>query len=413
MKFIKKILRKIMSQQNYEEYWKLTNAFTDYNGKKFLDTLAVCINFIDEFRDEPYSEEKYSRLQLEVEKVNPINLISIRKSINQLVKMGFINSFLLSYHPQAKEYVEARTNKKRETLLSKIIYSNSSFNRAVNNESSIKQINFLIQTLIEKGKLSKEEIIALMLVDIEKHKRPFITEIELQEYVAEARKIGFIERKYNQVGYLYNILGKLDDLVFINDDLYFKEDAQQIFGEDLTTTKKRDPYLHRLYKNQLQEECEEVYGKPLCVLEKLAYPVLIASHIKPFIQSDETEAYDPNNGLLLSRTMDSLFDLKYISFTDEGKMISSHIKPFIQSDETEAYDPNNGLLLSRTMDSLFDLKYISFTDEGKMIFSKRISDDVKEFWKDYHLEPTILNDKRKNYLAFHRNLMTSIDKILN
>ena len=33
---------------------------------------------------------------------------------------------------------------------------------------------------------------------------------------------------------------------------------------------------------------------------KLAYPVLIASHIKPFIQSDETEAYDPNNGLLLA-----------------------------------------------------------------------------------------------------------------
>lgn len=355
-----------MSQQNYEAYWKLTNAFTDYNGKKFLDTLAVCINFIDEYIGEEYSEEKYSRLQVEVEKVNPINLISIRKSINQLVKMGFINTFLLSYHPQAKEYVEARTNKKRETLLSKIIYSNSSFNRAVNNESSIKQINFLIQTLIEKGKLSKEEIIALMLVDIEAHKRPFITETELQEYVTEARKIGFIERKYNQVSYLYNILGKLDNLVFVKDDLYFKEAAQQIFGEDLTTiTKKRDPYLHRLYKNQLQEECEEIYGKPMCVLEKLAYPVLIASHIKPFIQSDDTEAYDPNNGLLLSRTIDSLFDLKYISFTDDGKMI----------------------------------------------FSKRISDDVKEFWKDYKLEPTILNDQRKNYLAFHRNLMTSIDKI--
>jgi len=356
-----------MSEQNYEEYWKLTNAFTDYNGKKFLDTLAVCINFIDTYSDEPYSEDKYSRLQLEIEKVNPINLISIRKSINQLVKMGFINSFLLSYHPQAREYVEARTNKKRETLFSKIIYSNSSFNRTVNNESSIKQINFLIKTLIEKGKLSKEEIIALMLVDIQEHNKPFITEIELQEYLAEARKIGFIERKYNQIAYLYNILGKLDDLVFVNDDLYFKEDAQQIFGEDLTSiTKKRDPYLHRLYKNQLQEECEEVYGKPMCVLERLAYPVLIASHIKPFFQSDDTEAYDPNNGLLLSRTIDSLFDLKYISFTDEGKMI----------------------------------------------FSNRIPADVKEFWKDYHLEPTILNDKRKNYLEFHRNLMSSIDNIL-
>src|SRR5690606_23791865 len=172
--------------------------------------------------------------------------MSIRKLINQLVKLVFSNSFLVSYHPQAKEYIEARTNKKRETLLCKIIYSNSSFNRAVNNESSIKQINFLIQTLIEKGKLSKAEIIALMLVDIEAYKKPFITEIELSEYVKEAKEIGFLERKYNQIGYLYNLLGKLDDLVFVKEDLYFKEDAEQIFGEDLKAiTKRRDPYLHR------------------------------------------------------------------------------------------------------------------------------------------------------------------------
>lgn len=354
-----------MTKQNYEDYWKLTNAFTDYNGKKFLDTLTVCINFIDKFVNEPYSEDKYHRLQIEVKKVNPINEISIRKSINQLVKMGFINSFLISYHPQTKEYIEAKTNRKRETLLSKVIYSNSSFNRAVNNESSIKQINFLIQTLIEKGKLSKEEIIALMLVDIEKHRESFIKSDELQNYVNEANKIGFIKRKYNQIGYLYNILSKLDDLVFVKDDLYFKEDAEQIFGEDLAiTTKKRDPYLHRLYKNQLQEECEEIYGKTVCVLEKLSYPVLIASHIKPFINSNEDEVYDPNNGLLLSKTIDSLFDLKYISFSNEGNII----------------------------------------------FSKRISSDVMEFWKNYKIEKTILNDKRKQYLQYHRELMSKRDE---
>ena len=33
-----------MPQQNYEEYWKLTNAFTNYNGKKFLDTLIEQYN---------------------------------------------------------------------------------------------------------------------------------------------------------------------------------------------------------------------------------------------------------------------------------------------------------------------------------------------------------------------------------
>lgn len=356
-----------MSEQNYEEYWKLTNAFTNYNGKKFLDTLDVCVKFIDNFNNESYSEKKYKRLQLEIKKVNKINLISIRKSINQLVKMGFINSFLVSYHPQAKDYIEAKTNKKRETLLSKIIYSNSSFNRAVNKVSSIKQINFLIQTLIEKGKLSKEEIIALMLVNIEEYNASFIKSEELQEYLKKAKKIGFIERKYNQISYLYNILSKLDDLVFVKDDLYFKEDANQIFGENLKTiTKKRDPYLHRLYKNQLKEESEELYGKTICVLEKLSYPVLIASHIKPFIESNENEAYDPNNGLLLSRTIDSLFDLKYISFSDEWKIL----------------------------------------------FSKRVSSDVIHFWKNYKLEENILNKKRKEYLKYHRNLMFNIDKTI-
>lgn len=353
-----------MSNQNYEEYWKLTNAFTNYNGEKFLCTLSVCVKFIDENSDIPYSKEKYNELQLKVKDEININLISVRKSINQLVKMGFINSFLLSYHPLAKDYIDAKTNKKRETLLSKIIYSNSSFNRAVNNESSIRQINFLIQTLIEKGKLSKEEILALMLVDIQKHKEPFIESKELQKYVKKANKIGFIERKYNQIGYLYNILGKLDDLVFVKDDLYFKEDAEQIFGEDLKiVTRKRDPYLHRLYKNQLQEECEELYGNPICVLEKLSYPVLIASHIKPFIESNDIEAYDPNNGFLLSRTIDSLFDLKYISFTDEGKII----------------------------------------------FSKRLSEDVIKFWKDYKLDGKILNDQRRKYLSYHRDLLNEID----
>ena len=44
-----------------------------------------------------------------------------------------------------------------------------------------------------------------------------------------------------------------------------------------------------------------------------------------------------------------------------------------------------------------------------MIFSNRVSDDVKEFWKNYKLEENILNEKRKTYLAYHRNLMTEID----
>lgn len=354
-----------MPQQNYEDYWSLTNAFTKYHlNSKFFKTLKICVDFIDKYSTEEYSKIKYQRLQSEINNVLPKSDISIRKSINQLVKMGFIEPYLISYHPQAKDFLNARTNKKAETLLSKIVYSNARLNRAVKEESNLKELNFLIKTLIEYGKLSKEEITGLMLVDLSKHKTEFLSQEDLEDYKNHAIKIDFYERKYNQINHFCNLLSKLDDLTFINGDLYFTEDAQRIFGEDLkVVTKGRDPYLHRLYKYQLQEECEEIYGNPMCVLEHLSYPVLIASHIKPFIESDENEAYDPNNGLLLSRTIDSLFDLKYISFSDDGTML----------------------------------------------FSNRISEDVKDFWKDYSLEDKILNDERKNYLAYHRSLMTARD----
>jgi len=135
---------------------------------------------------------------------------------------------------------------------------------------------------------------------------------------------GFIKRKYNQVRYLFNLLNKLDDVVFVNNILYFEDDAKIIFGEDLKQeTKKRDGYLHRIYKNLLKEEVEEKLQYTQCMVEKLSYPSLIASHIKPFIQSDDYEAYDPNNGLLLSRNIDILFDQGYISFNNDGTIIYS------------------------------------------------------------------------------------------
>ncbi|MBN1463164.1 MAG: HNH endonuclease, partial [Paludibacteraceae bacterium] len=364
---IKKILRKIMQQQNYESYWALTNAFTNYklNGK-FYKTVKICVDFIDKYSNEKYSSEKYVRLQKLIKQSLPKDELSIRKSINQLVKMGVINPFLVSYNHLTKDYLNSKTEKKAKTILSKIVYSNFSANKAVNEENNINHLSFLVRTLVEFGNLSKEQVTGLMLVDLNTYNGTFISQDDILYYQNLAIEIDFAGRKYNQIDHFWNLLGKLDDLKIVNNRLYFEEDAKRIFGEDLkVVTKVRDPYLHRLYKNQLQEECEELYGNPVCVLEKLTYPVLIASHIKPFIESNEIEAYDPNNGLLLSRTIDSLFDLKYISFTDEGKII----------------------------------------------FSKRLSGDVVEFWKNYTLDKHILNEQRRKYLEYHRQLLTKIDAV--
>ena len=220
------------------------------------------------------------------------------------------------------------------------------------------QLNFLINTLVENGTLSIEEIIALMLVDIGSVKKGFLSKEELNEYVKKANKIDFIKRKYNQIGYLTNLLKKLDDIVFVSNKLYFTEDAEQIFGENLEiTTRHRNPYLHLLYKNQLREESFSVYGKEKCMVSKLSYPILIASHIKPFIKSSDDEAYDPDNGLLLSQDMDGLFD--------------------------------NG--------------YISFNDNGSIILSNGLDSELKAYLRKYTLDEIFIRDKRKQYLNYHRD----------
>ncbi len=51
--------------------------------------------------------------------------------------------------------------------------------------------------------------------------------------------------------------------------------------------------------------------------------ILIASHIVPWAQSNNTERLDVNNGILLSPTYDALFDKHLITFNSRGKIILS------------------------------------------------------------------------------------------
>lgn len=346
-----------MTEQNYEDYWKLTLAFTDINGNKFYDTLKAIIDFINaNYQQEP-NKEYYKALQEYVTSINGLYDTSLRKSINQFVKLGFVNN-LISYNQESIDFLNARTNRKRQSIFSKIVYKYSSFNSSITESSTQKEINFLLKTLEEVGKLTKENIIGLMNINIMHYQKGYVNLEELTHHTNQALQNGFIERKYNQVGYLFNLLMRLDDVVFVNNVLYFEEDAKIIFGEDLKhETKKRDGYLHRIYKNLLQEEVEEKLQYTQCMIEKLSYPSLVASHIKPFITSEEHEEYDSNNGLLLSRNMDILFD--------QG--------------------------------------YISFNDDGTIIYSPQLNEDVTEHLDNYKLDSIFINENRIQYFDYHRN----------
>jgi putative restriction endonuclease len=52
---------------------------------------------------------------------------------------------------------------------------------------------------------------------------------------------------------------------------------------------------------------------------------LIASHIKPWRRSDNSQRLDGENGLLLTPTVDHLFDKGFISFENDGRVIVSPV----------------------------------------------------------------------------------------
>jgi len=75
------------------------------------------------------------------------------------------------------------------------------------------------------------------------------------------------------------------------------------------------------YRKRLLAEC------PFCPITMVADDrLLIASHIKPWILSDDFEKTDPKNGFMFTPTFDRLFDRGFLSFTDNKKVLLS---PFL------------------------------------------------------------------------------------
>ena len=310
----------MVQNQQYEDYWRITLAYTDINDDRFIGTLRIIKDFIDE-NEGRCSAEIYRELQTRVnEAFGKSDMASVRKSINQFVKLGFIKPFLKGYRNTAVDFLKATTVARRKSLFSQTVYEYSSFNSAVTRQSQDGHLKFLIKTLEEVGKLKPEDIGALMTQDIGRHGRGYLTKDELHTIKRQMNDNDFLARKYNQLSHFRSVLGRLEKVTFRDNSLYFTDDAERLFPTDVERI-GRDSYRHRVFKGELENESEQKTGVVACMVEQIAYPILVASHIKPWKDSKTSEAYDPANGLLLTRSMDALFDRGDISFEDDGKII--------------------------------------------------------------------------------------------
>lgn len=351
--------------QIYENYWNYTAAFTDFDGVKFREVLRCVVNFIDTHK-EPYSADKYTALQLTLQDEVPCNgrdmttsLPSQRKRINQLVKLGFIRPELKGYPSETLEFLEAKTSRKRTSVLSKIVYKYANLLNAISNDIHTRQMAFFIRSLEELGSCDDIQLATLMTIDLSSFKKEYASAEDLAQQYEAMDVEGFRSRKYNQIGHLKNLLGKLEDLVVHEGTIYFKTDADRLFATEENRRAVRDPYLQRIYKSELEEESRMHYGdkSPRCMLDGLPHPVLIASHIKP-----------------------------YSHCADGSK---------------DQFDLNNGLLLNKSLDSLFDLGYITFDDDGNVVASSSLDADMHTYLKQFKLHENLMNADRMAYMEYH------------
>ena len=131
----------------------------------------------------------------------------------------------------------------------------------------------------------------------------------------------------------------------------------------------------RMVQGDFRDLLFQIYPNE-CLLSGLEIKdLLIASHIKPWSESNDNEKVDPMNGFLLSASIDKLFDRHLISFDDYGKLyISNKLK------DNKSYE---NVLIKIGIDK-------EYIDNKKSIFEKidsKYHNDIKVFLK-HHYEKT-------------------------
>ena len=88
--------------------------------------------------------------------------------------------------------------------------------------------------------------------------------------------------------------------------------------------------------------------------------------------------------------------------SDERFLVASHIKPWSQSNNQERLDVNNGLLLCPNHDWLFDKGFISFDDEGTIMISASLDEATKVFLNINENIKIALNEGQQKYMKWHQ-----------
>ena len=180
-------------------------------------------------------------------------------------------------------------------------------------------------------------------------------------------------------------------------------------GEGLSTK------LKKLLGNQFENAWK-------ILLEEKAEPEFSPNFIDPRALEEETKIQQrldigatQRTQLVFARRGQGIFrtnvrliekSCRVTGLAESRHLVASHIKPWRNSNDLEKLDGYNGLLLSPHIDHLFDKGFISFTDDGTLLTSQHLREQVLTKW---HVEKAQdvgqFSSAQSSYLEYHRDVV--------
>lgn len=143
--------------------------------------------------------------------------------------------------------------------------------------------------------------------------------------------------------------------------------------------------------------------------------VLWEEHLRARIEGDESIPETDRTAIVLARRGQGLFRQRVqeiesrcrVTGVDRPEHLrASHCKPWRDSDNAERLDGENGLLLTPSIDHLFDRGFLSFRDDGRLLVSPvahRVSLARMGVPVDREVDVGVFTEGQRRYLEFHRD----------
>lgn len=164
---------------------------------------------------------------------------------------------------------------------------------------------------------------------------------------------------------------------------------------------ERDQVGKRMYSNALKRYAEFLRATQTEVEDDISS-----------VESDNSISVTEKENLVKSRLGQGLFRRNLFDYWNgcavtgyqsPKLLVASHIKPWRNSENNERLDPFNGLLLIPNLDKAFDKGFISFKKNGEIILSEVLQEPHKLGIND-QMKIKVSND-HLTYLEYHRDMV--------